>query len=102
MYSVCTSRSLAYSHSQIDWDESSCHDRVCVRPHIDDDLDNRKHIYHGIDSVLVCLRYIFVLINVQLSFFYSALLVQRSGTNFCHCAPRFCEVSECRLLSSTW
>lgn len=32
---------------------------------------------------------------------YSAL-VQRSGTNFCHCALWFCEVSECRVLSSTW
>ena len=68
MCSVCTSRCLAYSQSQIDWDESSCHDRVCVRPHIDDDLDNRKHIYHGIDSVLVRLRYIFVLIDAQLIF----------------------------------
>ncbi|KAF8957258.1 hypothetical protein BDZ97DRAFT_2079293 [Flammula alnicola] len=36
----------------IDWEESGCNDRVCVRPHIDEDLDNRKHIYHGIDSVL--------------------------------------------------
>ena len=33
--------------------------------------------------------------------FYSAL-VQRCGTNFCYCAPRFCGVSECRVLSSTW
>ena len=45
-----------YSGSQIDWEESSYHDRVCIRPHIDKDLDNRKHIYHGIDSVLVRLR----------------------------------------------
>ncbi|KAF8798995.1 hypothetical protein BYT27DRAFT_7177307 [Phlegmacium glaucopus] len=34
----------------IDWEESSNHDRVCVRPHIDEDLDNGKHVYHGIDS----------------------------------------------------
>jgi DNA mismatch repair protein MSH5 len=26
---------------------------VCVRPNIDEELDNRKHVYHGIDSVLV-------------------------------------------------
>jgi len=38
---------------QIDWEESSTNDRVCVRPNIDEDLDNRKHVYHGIDSVLV-------------------------------------------------
>ncbi|KAH9480408.1 MutS protein-like protein 5 [Psilocybe cubensis] len=36
----------------IDWEESANHDRVCVRPHIDEDLDNRKFTYHGIDSVL--------------------------------------------------
>ncbi|KDR82897.1 hypothetical protein GALMADRAFT_220895 [Galerina marginata CBS 339.88] len=36
----------------IDWEESSNNERVCVRPHIDEDLDNRKHVYHGIDSVL--------------------------------------------------
>jgi DNA mismatch repair protein MSH5 len=27
--------------------------RVCVRPHIDEDLDNRKHLYNGVDAVLV-------------------------------------------------
>ncbi|CAA7258834.1 unnamed protein product [Cyclocybe aegerita] len=36
----------------IDWEESSTNERVCVRPHIDEDLDNRKHVYHGIDSIL--------------------------------------------------
>ncbi|TFK40842.1 DNA mismatch repair protein MutS [Crucibulum laeve] len=36
----------------IDWEESTNAGRVCVRPHIDEDLDNRKHVYHGIDSVL--------------------------------------------------
>ncbi|KAI0917200.1 hypothetical protein AcW1_007543 [Taiwanofungus camphoratus] len=36
----------------IDWEESANADRVCVRPHIDEELDNLKHIYHGIDSVL--------------------------------------------------
>ncbi|KAI0802089.1 muts domain V-domain-containing protein [Irpex lacteus] len=36
----------------IDWEESSTADRVCVRTHIDEDLDQWKHIYHGIDTVL--------------------------------------------------
>ncbi|KAJ6585066.1 DNA mismatch repair protein MutS [Mycena capillaripes] len=36
----------------IDWEESSNAGRVCVRPNIDEELDNRKHVYHGIDSVL--------------------------------------------------
>ncbi|KIK69506.1 hypothetical protein GYMLUDRAFT_66815 [Collybiopsis luxurians FD-317 M1] len=36
----------------IDWEESAEARRVCVRPHIDEELDNRKHVYHGIDTVL--------------------------------------------------
>lgn len=36
----------------IDWDESTLLQRVCVRPHIDEDLDNRKHLYNGVDAVL--------------------------------------------------
>ncbi|GLB38388.1 putative ATPase domain of DNA mismatch repair MUTS family protein [Lyophyllum shimeji] len=36
----------------IDWEESVHTARVCVRPHIDEELDNRKHVYHGIDSIL--------------------------------------------------
>ncbi|KAJ6605673.1 DNA mismatch repair protein MutS [Mycena sp. CBHHK59/15] len=36
----------------IDWEESANAGRVCVRPHVDEELDNRKHVYHGIDSVL--------------------------------------------------
>ncbi|KAF5369357.1 hypothetical protein D9758_002767 [Tetrapyrgos nigripes] len=36
----------------IDWEESSETGRVCVRPNIDEELDKRKHVYHGIDSVL--------------------------------------------------
>jgi hypothetical protein len=38
---------------QIDWEESTLLQRVCVRPHIDEELDNRKHVYSGIDAVLV-------------------------------------------------
>ncbi|KAI0775544.1 DNA mismatch repair protein MutS [Trametes elegans] len=36
----------------IDWEESTNAGRVCVRPHVDGDLDNFRHIYHGIDAVL--------------------------------------------------
>ncbi|KAI0366907.1 hypothetical protein BV20DRAFT_951195 [Pilatotrama ljubarskyi] len=36
----------------VDWEESTNSGRVCVRPHIDEELDNLKHIYHGIDAVL--------------------------------------------------
>ncbi|KIK07942.1 hypothetical protein K443DRAFT_128726 [Laccaria amethystina LaAM-08-1] len=36
----------------VDWEESAIAERVCVRPHIDEELDNRKHVYNGIDSVL--------------------------------------------------
>ncbi|KAM5533149.1 hypothetical protein V8D89_013197 [Ganoderma adspersum] len=36
----------------IDWEESAIANRVCVRPRIDEELDNLKHIYNGIDSVL--------------------------------------------------
>ena len=38
---------------QIDWEESTIAGRVCVRPGIDEELDNLKHVYNGIDSVLV-------------------------------------------------
>lgn len=38
---------------QIDWEESAITGRVTVRPHIDEELDNWKHIYNGIDDVLV-------------------------------------------------
>ncbi|KAH9983340.1 DNA mismatch repair protein MutS [Russula compacta] len=36
----------------IDWEESTLLQRVCVRPHIDEELDNRKHVYNGVDAVL--------------------------------------------------
>lgn len=38
---------------QIDWEESVSTGRVCVRQNVDEELDNKKHIYYGIDSVLV-------------------------------------------------
>ncbi|TCD61354.1 MutS protein msh5 [Steccherinum ochraceum] len=40
-------------HSIVDWDESAQAGRVCVRPHIDEELDEMKHLYNGIDEVLV-------------------------------------------------
>ncbi|KAF8627457.1 hypothetical protein AX17_006270 [Amanita inopinata Kibby_2008] len=36
----------------IDWEESVHAGRVCVRQHVDEELDSRKHTYYGIDSVL--------------------------------------------------
>ncbi|KIJ64516.1 hypothetical protein HYDPIDRAFT_40260 [Hydnomerulius pinastri MD-312] len=36
----------------IDWEESAEASRVCIRPHVDEELDKRKHVYRGIDSVL--------------------------------------------------
>jgi hypothetical protein len=42
-----------YKFVQIDWEESTLLQRVCIRPHIDEELDNRKHVYNGIDAVLV-------------------------------------------------
>ncbi|TDL23286.1 hypothetical protein BD410DRAFT_176959 [Rickenella mellea] len=39
-------------HETIDWEASLEAGRVCVRPNIDEELDNWKHIYHGIDGVL--------------------------------------------------
>ncbi|EIW81045.1 hypothetical protein CONPUDRAFT_90104 [Coniophora puteana RWD-64-598 SS2] len=39
-------------NNTIDWEESSFAGRVCVRSHIDEELDQRKRVYHGIDSVL--------------------------------------------------
>ncbi|KAG6331359.1 hypothetical protein ID866_7726 [Astraeus odoratus] len=46
---------LSLFGARIDWEESAEVHRVCIRSHIDRDLDNRKHVYRGIDSVLVCL-----------------------------------------------
>ncbi|KAJ8463856.1 hypothetical protein ONZ51_g9983 [Trametes cubensis] len=50
---VASFREIAKTvNGTIDWEESTNAARVCVRPHVDDELDNLKHIYHGIDSVL--------------------------------------------------
>ncbi|TFY80471.1 hypothetical protein EWM64_g3537 [Hericium alpestre] len=42
----------AMINDTVDWDDSDHAGRICVRPHIDEELDNRKHIYHSIDVVL--------------------------------------------------
>ncbi|KAG8214591.1 DNA mismatch repair protein mutS [Butyriboletus roseoflavus] len=39
-------------NNTIDWEESAEVARMCVRPHVDEELDKRKHVYRGIDSVL--------------------------------------------------
>ncbi|KAI0052711.1 hypothetical protein FA95DRAFT_1664395 [Auriscalpium vulgare] len=42
----------ALVNETVDWEESSIAGRISVRPHIDEELDNRKHVYNGIDAVL--------------------------------------------------
>ncbi|KAI0789758.1 DNA mismatch repair protein MutS [Abortiporus biennis] len=50
---VASSRDIGASVNEIiDWDESAIAGRVVVRPHINDELDQLKHSYNGIDSVL--------------------------------------------------
>ena len=75
-----TSFGLRSAFCQIDWEESSVAGRVCVRPHLDEELDNRKHIYNGIDSVLVgSLHQLAWIRGIQL-----AALVQGRGSSFGH------------------
>jgi hypothetical protein len=52
-YKYCSVKFQNICQDQIDWEESANAGRVCVRLNIDEELDNRKHVYHGIDSVLV-------------------------------------------------
>ncbi len=62
---LCAGNVYVSCHLQIDWEESTNAARVCVRPHIDEELDNLKHIYHGIDAVLVrmvCISLEFILV----------------------------------------
>lgn len=59
---------------QVDWEESAIAGRVCVRPHIDEELDNRKHVYNGIDSVLVSAFSKDIAIANRSGSFYSPLL----------------------------
>lgn len=49
-FGMMISRDLGF---QIDWEESSNAARVCVRPHVDAELDDWKRIFHGLGSVLV-------------------------------------------------
>jgi DNA mismatch repair protein MSH5 len=36
----------------IDWEASENERRTCVRPHVDEELDQMKQIYHGLDNLL--------------------------------------------------
>ena len=38
---------------QIDWEDSKTEGRICVRRHVDPELDEWKHVYNGLSSVLV-------------------------------------------------
>jgi hypothetical protein len=54
---------VAVLPSQIDWDSSENERRISVRQHVDQELDEWKRVYHGLDSLLVCLvtrRYVAV------------------------------------------
>ena len=67
--------------------------RVCVRPRIDDELDNLKHIYSGLDSVLVGL------LGVVAAFYaYSLFPVQSRAASFHDHSGRLCGIVECGLL----
>ena len=54
-HSISLPNLLSFKIYQIDWEESSYAGRICVRPNIDEELDHWKHIYNGIDGVLVCI-----------------------------------------------
>jgi hypothetical protein len=58
-------------HPQIDWEESNNSGRVCVRLNVDSELDEWKHIYHGLDSVLVRLTQISHIPLIQSSYISS-------------------------------
>lgn len=36
----------------IDWETSENERRTCVRPHVDEELDRQKQVYHGLDNLL--------------------------------------------------
>ena len=72
--SVLCHNPLGRPAEQVDWEESAIAGRVCVRPHIDEELDNRKHVYNGIDSVLVSLFSKDIAIANRPGSFYSPLL----------------------------
>jgi hypothetical protein len=87
---------------QIDWEESANAGRVCVRPQIDEELDNRKHVYHGIDSVLV------ILLSCHLKCLCLCfetkcyLSVQRSRPTLSKYSAWLCVLVECRVFSTAW
>ncbi|KIM43410.1 hypothetical protein M413DRAFT_436269 [Hebeloma cylindrosporum] len=68
----------------IDWEESSSNDRVCVRSLIDEDLDNRKHVYHGIDSSSVAEQ---ISLTVPISFATSLNVVYFPQLGYLICVP---------------
>ncbi|KIP05169.1 hypothetical protein PHLGIDRAFT_74704, partial [Phlebiopsis gigantea 11061_1 CR5-6] len=70
----------------INWEESTQAARVCVRPHIDEDLDKMKHIYNGIDSVLSKVAET-VSANVPLSYTPTLNVVYFPQLGFLICVP---------------
>ncbi|KXN88301.1 hypothetical protein AN958_07760, partial [Leucoagaricus sp. SymC.cos] len=70
----------------IDWEESSLAERVCVRPGIDEELDNKKHVYHGIDSILSNVSHQ-VSQNVPISFATTLNVVYFPQLGYLICIP---------------
>lgn len=68
-----------------------------MRPHIDEDLDRMKHIYHGIDGVLV--RYHQSLITIGTTTELEP--VQSGGASVGRCTSGLYRYIKRRLLSST-
>ena len=80
----CSLRSTILSScAQIDWEESVHANCVSVRPNIDEELDNWKHIYDGIDGVLVgsfpYKRILIVVLNAGVLSHYSLALQYKSA-----------------------
>lgn len=70
---------------------------MCVRPHVDEELDKRKHVYRGIDSVLVS-----SLIQFIFDHEHWKQAVKSGRANISDCSRRLRRVFECCIFSSTW
>lgn len=82
---------------KVDWEESANVGWVCIWPHIDEELDNRKHVYHSIDSILVGHVHEAPYVGTDASSFP----VYRCRTNLQKDAHRLCFIFKCCLLSPT-
>lgn len=67
-----------------------------MRAQIDEELDNRKHVYHGIDSVLVSCEFLIAETHIDVC----CVSVQSSRTNLANCARTLHNVPQCGIFSS--